>query len=338
VDVSLSTYKLPPPRTVLMRLYFKKFVKQQKEFFMKSLVQEASTIAKAIKQAWETAGKPRDFSVKVLEQPVYNFLGFTKRSAKIAFLFEADTVSKESGRSKTTFDQSSRPPRFQQRPTQGRRSQASETMYGASQDAYTQPSRESRPPREGRDSRDGREQSRDSREYRDQRNEQRPRDQRDSREPREMREPREPRTETRRQFTPRPLPVNPPVNASAGQTSQASQQVRELRDEQPKRDEIRTESASRPARVPQEVQWSEELLTSARTWFKEVLALMGLGDVEFTFEVQDCNLNVIFSRRLIDEEAREKHLFASLSTLLVSTLKRQYRRALRGHRVILSHK
>ncbi|HBY05329.1 TPA: hypothetical protein DEG75_00050 [Candidatus Dependentiae bacterium] len=320
---------------VLMRLYFKNFVKQQKEFFMKSLVQEASTIAKAIKQAWETAGKPRDFSVKVLEQPVYNFLGFTKRSAKIAFLFEADAPSKEGNRNKPVFDSSSRPPRFQQRPPQGRRSQASETMYGASQDAYTQPSRESRPPREGRDSRDGREQMREYRDQRSDRNDQRPRDQRDSREPRETREP---RTETRRQFTPRPLPVNPPANSPAGQTSQVPQQAREVRDEQPRRDDIRAESTPRPARVPQEVQWSEELLSSARTWFKEVLVLMGLGDVEFTFEVQDCNLNVIFSRRLIDEEAREKHLFASLSTLLVSTLKRQYRRALRGHRVILSHK
>lgn len=54
---------------------------------MKSIIQEASSIQKAIEQAWIKADKPREFSVRILEEPVKNFLGFTKKMAKIALFF-----------------------------------------------------------------------------------------------------------------------------------------------------------------------------------------------------------------------------------------------------------
>ena len=50
---------------------------------MKSIMEEASTIAKAISKSWERAGKPASFSVKVLEEPQTNFLGMTVKPAKI---------------------------------------------------------------------------------------------------------------------------------------------------------------------------------------------------------------------------------------------------------------
>jgi predicted RNA-binding protein Jag len=55
---------------------------------MKSLVEEASTIGKAIEAAWDRAGKPQSFSIKVFEQPEYGFLGMTKKYAKISIFFE----------------------------------------------------------------------------------------------------------------------------------------------------------------------------------------------------------------------------------------------------------
>ncbi|RTL07500.1 hypothetical protein EKK58_01995 [Candidatus Dependentiae bacterium] len=55
---------------------------------MKSLIEEASTIGKAIEKAWERAGKPQSFSIKVFENPEYGFLGITKRYGKIALFFE----------------------------------------------------------------------------------------------------------------------------------------------------------------------------------------------------------------------------------------------------------
>ncbi len=61
---------------------------------MKSLVEEASTIAKAIEKAWDRAGKPREFSVKVFEEAETNFLGFTKKSAKVGIFFEETAVQR----------------------------------------------------------------------------------------------------------------------------------------------------------------------------------------------------------------------------------------------------
>ncbi len=55
---------------------------------MKSLVEEASTVAKALEKAWTRAGKPQEFSVKVFEEQETNFLGFTKKSAKVGIFFE----------------------------------------------------------------------------------------------------------------------------------------------------------------------------------------------------------------------------------------------------------
>lgn len=55
---------------------------------MKSIVQEASSIAKAIERGLEKAENPRDFSIKILEYPEKNFFGLTTKPAKIALYFD----------------------------------------------------------------------------------------------------------------------------------------------------------------------------------------------------------------------------------------------------------
>jgi hypothetical protein len=54
---------------------------------MKSIIQEASSIAKAIEHGWLKAGKPQDFSVKVFQESEKNFIGMTTKQAKIAIIF-----------------------------------------------------------------------------------------------------------------------------------------------------------------------------------------------------------------------------------------------------------
>lgn len=54
---------------------------------MKSIMEEASSLAKAFAQAWEHAGKPIECTVKILAEPEKNFLGMTTKSAKIALFF-----------------------------------------------------------------------------------------------------------------------------------------------------------------------------------------------------------------------------------------------------------
>ena len=55
---------------------------------MKSVVAEASTIAKAIELAWQKAGQPKEFLIKVFQEPQRNMFGLTKTSAKIGIFFD----------------------------------------------------------------------------------------------------------------------------------------------------------------------------------------------------------------------------------------------------------
>lgn len=63
---------------------------------MKSIMEEASSIIKAIEKGWARAGNPKEFTVKVFEEPEKNFFGITTRSAKIGIFFaDAKPVKQE---------------------------------------------------------------------------------------------------------------------------------------------------------------------------------------------------------------------------------------------------
>lgn len=81
---------------------------------MKSIMEEASSIFKAIEKAWLRAEKPQSFSVKVLEEQTKNFIGMTVKPAKVALLFEepveneAKEILKQSSRNQSQPLQSKR--------------------------------------------------------------------------------------------------------------------------------------------------------------------------------------------------------------------------------------
>jgi len=55
---------------------------------MKSVVVEASTVAKAIELAWQKAEKPEEFFIRILQEHHAGFLGFGAQKAKIVFFFK----------------------------------------------------------------------------------------------------------------------------------------------------------------------------------------------------------------------------------------------------------
>lgn len=65
---------------------------------MKSIMQEGSTVMKAIEKAWQTAGQPREFSVKIFEEPKHNFIGMTTQAAKIGIFFEERKIEEQESR------------------------------------------------------------------------------------------------------------------------------------------------------------------------------------------------------------------------------------------------
>lgn len=66
---------------------------------MKSIIEEASSIEKAVEKGWIRAGKPQEFLVKVLEEPEKKLFGlFTKKSAKVSLFFQERAPQPERGR------------------------------------------------------------------------------------------------------------------------------------------------------------------------------------------------------------------------------------------------
>lgn len=96
---------------------------------MKSIVEEASSVSKAIEKGWVAAGKPQEFSIKVFEVEQRNFLGLTTKSAKIAIFYNEKSSEKTS--SHQTYEKRT-PAKREPRPTP-RRERETSTSYHAEQ-------------------------------------------------------------------------------------------------------------------------------------------------------------------------------------------------------------
>lgn len=55
---------------------------------MKSLLQEAPSVERAISQAWEAAGRPVEFSVKIHDHGKRGFLGFSSSPAVVSITYK----------------------------------------------------------------------------------------------------------------------------------------------------------------------------------------------------------------------------------------------------------
>ncbi len=75
---------------------------------MKSMLLEASSVLRAIEKAWTTSGKPREFTIKILEEGEKNFLGFSKRPAIISIAFDPKKVTVEKEKTASASQYSTR--------------------------------------------------------------------------------------------------------------------------------------------------------------------------------------------------------------------------------------
>lgn len=225
---------------------------------MKSIIQEASTISKAIEQAWQDSGKPQEFSIKILELPERNFIGMTVRSAKIAFIFNG-IITKQAEQSST------RPAPRQTYERKG---------YAPRQREHVQPKREH---------------------------------------------------------------FARPHNHDNEQTSHhvPTHHERDVYEKQNIEKQRFEKQGSEKRRY--ESLWSDDIIAFTRTWFGDVLKNMKNDNISFTIEPQNYYLRITLSRPVLADSDQEKHLLASLSLLLFSTVKKEFRKALRGHKVVLTH-
>src|SRR5438309_7782061 len=68
--------------------------------FMKSIIEQASSIMKAIEKAWDQAEKPKEFSIKIFEQEERNFFGMSTKPAKVGIFFGDKPTTHEKPTSK----------------------------------------------------------------------------------------------------------------------------------------------------------------------------------------------------------------------------------------------
>lgn len=61
---------------------------------MKSVIHEASSLAKAIKEGWRKAGNPQEFKIKIFQDAQTSLFGLiVKRKAKIGIFFEDNVIA-----------------------------------------------------------------------------------------------------------------------------------------------------------------------------------------------------------------------------------------------------
>jgi len=117
---------------------------------MKSIMEEASSIAKAIEKGWDRAGKPQEFTVKVFEEAQKNFLGLTTKPAKIGLFFQEAAVTQPTGRQtrpEKSHSQSPRKTGYQEQPSrQNNRSENPSATHGRHErDIQIRPERSQQP-------------------------------------------------------------------------------------------------------------------------------------------------------------------------------------------------
>ena len=202
---------------------------------MKSIIQEASSIAKAVELAWIKAGKPQQFSIKIFQESEKNFLGMTSKPAKIAFIFN-DVPDSTSKVIKKHADQLKQP-------------------------------RTSHP------------------------------------QPKEFKKQERERGERTQE------------SSIAPKTSTSSKE---------------SETATKVSSL-----WTTEHRDFVQTWLQDILRSLGYQHVKFSLDTQKQLLKIHFSAPLINDAAKEKHLFRNIAFLMLQSLRREFKRPLRHARVVL---
>ncbi len=76
--------------------------------YMKSMLHEASSVAKAIEKAWVESGKPGEFTINILELGEKNFFGFTKRPAIVSISYDPKKLNERQEREQRKVTQQKR--------------------------------------------------------------------------------------------------------------------------------------------------------------------------------------------------------------------------------------
>ncbi|MBM3894189.1 hypothetical protein FJ366_01170 [Candidatus Dependentiae bacterium] len=302
---------------------------------MKSLLQEANSIERAIYQAWEAAGSPQEFSIKIHDIGKKGFFGFSSKPAVVSITYKPQNGSGSSVASQHHAGSAVN----QKQNTRGESARGDSGEFKRERDDRRPAQRNSV-------------HSKDAREPRD-------RDSRDSREPREYkgllagvesektesasrgerRQPRReksdfPRKNERKSDEPRGLLSYASENGSYDSAGPVA--PKNFSTEEVVSDFVDSSSnISGDDAVVADV-WEAAYVESVRAWLKEIIDTIGY-DVTFQVTVASKTLHVDFSKDFVMDTDLSRSLYASLSFVLLQFLKREHKRRFRGLRITLSH-
>jgi predicted RNA-binding protein Jag len=147
------------------------------------MLHEASSVTKAVQKAWENSGKPREFTINVLELGETNFFGFSTRPAIVSITFDPRHAAPQvNNNDRRDQSRNQRPQHQAGRDDAQRRDQRNNNTVrpdrnaaSADQQRPARPARTEQPQRQQQEPR-----------LRDPQREQKPREQRDQHVPREQ--------------------------------------------------------------------------------------------------------------------------------------------------------
>jgi predicted RNA-binding protein Jag len=319
---------------------------------MKSIIEEASSIVKAIEAAWIRAEKPQEFSVKIFEEPEKNFFGMVTKSAKIALIFNPveKRQPKEVGSKHKTSTESTlfntqtkeyrKEPRRETAPREPREEREYQERREPRERGERREPREQREPRERQDRHETREpreryerqeprerreprERNERQEAREQHQEHRePRERNERREPREPREPREYREPMTRELTRKETPPRPAPAREQEQLSFVAQETGSAGEQQ--------------HAAPEKIFWTEEMISTTRAWVETLLKNMNCSDITFNLEPKRYYLTITFDKPVCPTKALEQQLFRGSAYLIMQMLRTKMKKQYRGLKVVLS--
>lgn len=265
---------------------------------MKSIMEEGSSIFKALEKAWIRAGKPQEFSVKIFEEEQKNFFGMTKRSAKVAIFFDERKIAPAAEPKKEIIKRDARAPQtYQQRESRESREQSS----------YQQAPRR---PRERDYDRDHDQEHRERRAPAPQR-QQRPME-------RTYERPERPeRTEHKEEAPRAPRPERQqPVAPRAQEQHQAPERERVPENREERAPEAQQSSAPKNV-LPKDV------VDFAHNWLESVFKDIGYTE-SFALDSADNTLHFVLNKPVTTSDDKEQMFFRSCSYLMMAALRNAF--------------
>jgi predicted RNA-binding protein Jag len=305
-------------------------------------MEEASTISKAIESAWNRAGQPQEFSIKILEHPKTSFFGLkTSKSAKIAFFFNELTVKAKE-----------QPHQRQTRPIAPRNPQQAKTSE------YGEPrGQQQRKPYQQRGDRpEARTNGTDSRPQPHHRADQ-PRPQGPRTDRPEHKQYSQQRPERQDHFTKSEKQADPrhsQPNRAPHESTQHDEAPKNISREPARHErqessfarstEERSENEARRFERPQAPRyqqdenrdiWTPEMVEAAHDWVKETLVMMGKPNTTVSHHISHNYLKLTLDTPVADDARQEEIQLKSWGSLAMEAVREKTQKPLRSLRIIL---